>query len=213
MKWNLVLGLMVSLSGMTEASAKDSGRKTEYRVSAHMTRKVDVSPTLLRDSQKAATAIFTRIRVQLAWTDECSRACKNLTPSTGASAIPDIAVEIVAHAPDSFKEESLAMALPYADSGVRVVIFYDRVAPYLRNHHAPAETILGYVLAHEIAHVLQGVARHSDSGVMRARWTDLDYQWMSKGALRFATEDVQLIRHHLLHTDSTTAPGPLTSKP
>jgi hypothetical protein len=70
-----------------------------------------------------------------------------------------------------------------------------------------------YVLAHEIAHVLQGVARHSDSGVMRARWTDLDYQWMSKGALKFATEDVQLIRHHLLHTDSTAAPGPLTSKP
>ena len=51
---------------------------------------------------------------------------------------------------DNVGDASLAMAMPYADSGVRVVIFYDRVSPLLRDHHAPAETILGYVLVHEI---------------------------------------------------------------
>ena len=108
--------------------------------------------------------------------------------------MPNIMLEIVAHAPDNVGDASLAMAMPYADSGVRVVIFYDRVTPLFRDHHAPAATILGYVLVHEIAHVLQGVARHSEHGIMRAHWTDLDYQWMSIGMLRFTTEDVQLIR-------------------
>jgi hypothetical protein len=89
------------------------------------------------------------------------------------------------------------MAMPYAASGVRIVIFYDRVEPLLRGHHAPQAKILGYVLAHEIAHVLQGIARHSDTGIMRARWLENDFKQMGIGALTFTGEDIQLIRHRL----------------
>jgi len=118
-------------------------------------------------------------------------------------ATPDLAVEIVSHAPASFSHVALAMAMPYANSGVRIVIFYDRVAPLLRGQHAPQATILGYVLAHEIGHVLQGVARHSETGVMRARWTQNDFDQMGKGVLTFTSEDVELIQRRMLPRDTS----------
>src|SRR5208282_5160871 len=106
------------------------------------------------------------------------QASKAVAGCVGEPATHDLAVEIVPHAPASFSDVALAMAMPYADSGVRIVIFYDRVEPLLRGHHAPEATILGYVLAHEIGHVLQGIARHSEAGIMRACWTDNDFKQM-----------------------------------
>jgi hypothetical protein len=53
--------------------------------------------------------------------------------------------------------------------------------------------LLAHVMVHEIAHILQGVYRHSDNGVMKAVWTGQDYSQMRVGALPFAPEDVELI--------------------
>ncbi len=125
----------------------------------------------------------------------------------------DLAVEIIPHAPASFSDVALAMSLPYADSGVRIVIFYDRVEPLLRGHHATQATVLGYVLAHEVAHVLQGIARHSETGIMRARWTDNDFKQMGIRVLTFTPEDVQLIQQRLSPRDAPArCSEPLSTK-
>jgi hypothetical protein len=67
----------------------------------------------------------------------------------------------------------------------------------LRGHSAPEATVFGYVLAHEIGHVLQGTARHSDVGVMRARWASSDFVEMGKVLLTFTKEDEEQIRVRL----------------
>jgi hypothetical protein len=84
----------------------------------------------------------------------------------------------------------------------RAVIFYDRVRPLLFLQHAPPPTLLGYVPAHEIAHVLQGVARHSETGVMRAQWRHSDFEQMRIRLPPFTDEDVQLIRQRLALRDA-----------
>ena len=66
-----------------------------------------------------------------------------------------------------------------------------------RNRADPAQfanTVLAHVLAHEITHVLEGVARHSDTGIMKAVWSPADYRQMKFHPLPFAPEDVDLIR-------------------
>jgi hypothetical protein len=113
----------------------------------------------------------------------------------------DLTVEVIPQAPASFNDDALAMAMPYTDSGVRIVIFYNRLDRVLRGHGAPQEAILGYVLAHEIAHVLQGDQRHSKTGIMRAHWTDNDFKQMGIRVLTFTPEDVQVIRQYLAHPD------------
>ncbi len=177
------------------------------RVTVHVSTNVNVSPTLLMDSQAATTAIFARIHIHLNWADRRPHFSKNIPAPSVPSGASDIAVEIVPHAPHSVNNVALAMAMPYTDSGVRILIFYDRVDPLLAGHHAPGATILAYVLAHEIGHVLEGVARHSDTGIMRARWTDNDLRQMGLGVLSFTTEDVRLIRRHLQQVEPSTSPG------
>jgi hypothetical protein len=84
----------------------------------------------------------------------------------------------------------LAYALPY--QGTYIEVFYDRVRGTVDEETRPH--LLAHVLAHEITHILQGVARHSETGVMKAHWTSDDYRWMCSHHLEFAPEDVELIQ-------------------
>jgi hypothetical protein len=48
-------------------------------------------------------------------------------------------------------------------------------------------------MAHEIAHVLQGIIRHSDSGILKAQWSATDCARMSFFPLMFTSYDATLI--------------------
>jgi len=52
---------------------------------------------------------------------------------------------------------------------------------------------IGYVLAHELAHVMQGVGRHSESGILKAQWSSDDFEEMIFHKLAFTNFDVELI--------------------
>jgi hypothetical protein len=54
-------------------------------------------------------------------------------------------------------------------------------------------TGVAHVLVHEITHVIEGVTRHSASGIMKARWDTRDYFDMRRRPHAFAQEDVSLI--------------------
>jgi len=85
---------------------------------------------------------------------------------------------------------TLAHALPY--EGIHIVVFYDRI-----NHSVSgdpcAAVLLAHVLVHEITHVLEGVDRHSETGVMKAQWIPADYTQMRAKPLPFTDWDIQLI--------------------
>lgn len=84
---------------------------------------------------------------------------------------------------------ALGAAYPY--EGTQIVVFYDRVWSNCR----PSEvsTMLGHVMAHEIVHVLQGIACHSPEGLMKAEWTGRDHVAMRLGKLRLSDWDITLI--------------------
>ena len=91
--------------------------------------------------------------------------------------------------PPHFNPATLGYAQPY-NYGTAVHIFYGRIQ---EDHPRDFAVVLGHVMAHEIAHVLQGVARHSQSGIMKPVWTHRDYGDMQLGQMRFDGEDVQLL--------------------
>jgi hypothetical protein len=96
----------------------------------------------------------------------------------------------------------MAYAMPY--EGAHIRLLYDRIAltgPKL------LPNLLTHVLVHEIAHILQGVPRHSDEGLMKARWTQEDYNSMLRKPLEFTSEDIDLILEGLkARTAPLTAP-------
>jgi predicted Zn-dependent protease len=97
---------------------------------------------------------------------------------------------MVTDIPDQRLPGALAFALPY--EGVHIQVFYNRVQAATEPELTP--TVLAHVLAHEITHILQGTSRHSESGVMKARWNHDDYLQMKLKPLSFTEEDEQLIR-------------------
>jgi hypothetical protein len=72
---------------------------------------------------------------------------------------------------------------------------YDRLKDPGRPNRLPG--VLAHVMAHEITHILQGVHRHSESGVMKAQWTRDDFNEMAFKPLTFTDTDVGLIRSGL----------------
>jgi hypothetical protein len=83
-------------------------------------------------------------------------------------------------------------------------IFYHRIDELAAQGYR-ADRILGYVMAHEIAHILIGPA-HSEEGIMRAGWTPRDLQHISLGlSLDFSGEQSRKLRLAVLRRAATTA--------
>jgi hypothetical protein len=103
------------------------------------------------------------------------------------------ACRITVHVTTPGKQEypgALARALVF--EGTRIEVFYERVRKLVGPRRLPA--LLGHVLAHEIAHVLQGTDLHTQSGMMKAQWNNRDYDLMAWKPLSFTASDAQLIR-------------------
>jgi len=83
--------------------------------------------------------------------------------------------------------EALACARPYTRT---IVVFVDRVKEASRNLGV---SVMPSVLVHEITHIIEGIDRHSATGVMKAQWNYKDYSAMYREALAFAQEDIDLI--------------------
>ncbi|HWC95487.1 MAG TPA: hypothetical protein VG456_02025 [Candidatus Sulfopaludibacter sp.] len=86
---------------------------------------------------------------------------------------------------------ALAYATLGVGSGTRIQVFYDRIQA--AGPPSATSAILAHVLVHEITHILEGVERHSETGVMKARWEPRDFRQM-RASLPFAAEDVQLLQ-------------------
>jgi hypothetical protein len=101
-------------------------------------------------------------------------------------------IDAVLTAPDDeYRPGALASTRLGLDSGTRIEVFYNRIRA--ARGDSGAMLVLAYALAHEITHVIEGVNRHSDSGIMKARWNNYDFQRIRSNSLHFADEDLQMI--------------------
>jgi hypothetical protein len=69
------------------------------------------------------------------------------------------------------------------------------------------------LLVHEITHIIEGVNRHSEGGIMRAQWTDEDRKLMKTHPLPFAPDDVELIQRGLAPRSTSTAGTKMAMNP
>ena len=110
-----------------------------------------------------------------------------------------------AKAAPGYAPQAMAFTRMNAGSSTEIHIFYDRVSVFPDRARMPE--FLGHVLAHEIAHVLEGVSRHSSDGVMKARWGERDCAELVRNPLPFAAEEVELIRSHFVGRTASTVAG------
>lgn len=101
----------------------------------------------------------------------------------------DILIGLHFRTPETLLPGSLACALP--NEGTHIGVFYDRILQGRTRERVPF--VLAHVLVHEIANLLQGIGRHSDYGIMKARWDTHDFEAMPLKLLAFTEKDVDLI--------------------
>jgi hypothetical protein len=146
----------------------------------------DASSLLLGPGKPLASRIFQKIGVRLNWrTGEL--------PARQAA----FGIRTARHAPESANGEALAASLLSGAAGVEITVYEDRLRRFLNAHPSLAGVGAGYVLVHELAHAMQGKARHSASGIMKAHWDTPDFQEMLFQKLAFTAEDVDSIHEGL----------------
>jgi hypothetical protein len=108
-----------------------------------------------------------------------------------------------AKAPAQAKPDATATTYFGEGADANTHVFYDRVARFRDPVHMPE--FLGNVLAHEMTHALEGVARHSTEGLMKPAWDVVDYGKMVGGPLPFAAVDLEMLRTHFRKQTSAAA--------
>jgi hypothetical protein len=99
--------------------------------------------------------------------------------------------------PAGLSRQALAFSNPYSTEGPCVTLLLDRLNEMLKTSPLSLRFLLGHILAHEMGHVLQGIARHSETGVMKGLWSEGDIMDMPKKRLRFTIFDKELILEDL----------------
>jgi hypothetical protein len=150
------------------------------QVTVHLVKDDLVPLTVLHQAKGTAIWLYAGIGVKLKWS------------STGKDGI---SMQFDAGMPERFLPGALGYAMPYAQTGTRIHVLVDRLHVSVSKPHGGA--LLGHVLAHELAHVLEGFTDHSEAGVMKARWDNGDLEQMARRPLAFSAEDAAAIRSGL----------------
>ena len=137
--------------------------------------------SLMARAQGIATNMFKGVGVKIAWHE-----------MSGCPA-QAILISMSEHAPASFHPGAMAYAMPY--EGAHIVLFHDRIAA---TGKALLPHLMAHVMVHEITHILQGVDRHSEEGVMKAHFGQEDFDRMIVKSLEFTPGDVEMIQSGLL---------------
>ena len=191
-----VMLLMMSCNAISLASGNVNSTDPEVVVRVFQTGLIP-GPTL-HQGQIVAQRIMATAGVHVRWvyggfkTESPVPGC-----ASGGGAVQTIDLRFVYSTPRYYLRGALAEAFPFAQSGIRITVFFDRVSDIPKGYRIPAHLLLGHVLAHEIGHVLLQNDGHAETGLMKPRWTDVDYYQMLKEYLKFTLGDARSIQSNL----------------
>jgi hypothetical protein len=150
-------------------------------VAVRLLASAEVPFRTMQAAQLLSTQLYGEIGVLLKWED--ARGRRKHTHCA------EVEVEFDSQTAPGTLPGALAYTTPYQEKDVRIHLFLDRVLRGQRTG-ALAEANLGYVLAHEIGHMLEGVSRHSEAGVMQSHTPGAH---LLRNRMTFAKADVTLI--------------------
>ena len=184
----------------TSALAQSSAEEARATVKVYVLRNVSDRNLNVSWAENTASQIFAQAGVHIKW--------QLGEPRRGEQYMP-IVIDLSSNTPKTLAPGALACAQVY--EGVHIRVFWDRVQNTVRGANPLGTFLLAHVIAHEIAHVLERVDRHSETGLMKASWTKKEIEEMGAHPLSLAPEDVQLIHQGLLQRVTQQAAGAATN--
>jgi hypothetical protein len=174
MKCSLVLAVMITVARVADAA--EPGQLPAIHL--QMDDDADVPAAVLKKSQDEVARIFADAGLGVAWTE------------TG----PRFTVQIVASALGYARASSPVMGVALRKpNGATAQIFFTQVQDFARRSHVDVSTLLAYVIAHEIGHLLLPRMPHSETGLMKADWDRDLVREVTAGSLTFTDAQIKRI--------------------
>jgi len=184
--YGLVIGLIMSVVAGTPRCLATSTLRLTLVIYDH----AHVGPKTLANAENTVSEIFAHANVQLFWRDGFAYAAQRhgfLNPPP-----EDPATLVVKLQPESeavrYGVRSVCGGIGFESGAIVFVRSFDSRST------ASAATRLGYVIAHELGHMLLGLNAHAIAGIMRATLLSEDWEQAAQGTLGFTHSQNQQIR-------------------
>ena len=194
-----VSALIASMWGGVERSAEAQNQRLPMRVVVY--DYTNSEPAILEQAQGVVSRIFGEVDVDVTWLD-VAQFTREMPPEPSERQVFVATVIHVSVLPPAMHKALGRKGTIVGGAGLntrRIWISFSRVQETARRARAGASDVLGYVIAHEIGHVLMPAGSHALSGVMQR---SVDPQVIAHNRLSFGSHEAQLIRAALARDPS-----------
>ncbi|HXR74786.1 MAG TPA: hypothetical protein VN737_02355 [Bryobacteraceae bacterium] len=167
-----------------------------------------VNPGTLRWAIVEADRLFQAAGIQLNWQFPAEAQLTGRIDGAVHAQTNDgryIVMRLIRQAPATASPDAAGLARPFAQTGVNVSVFFDRLELLAHSVNAAIYIILGHVMAHEIGHVLLHSTEHSANGLMQAQLGPASWRQASAGLLAFRHQEAQRMYQGLRSHRSTAS--------
>jgi len=167
---SLVAVSLVTVAG-TAARTPDA---LAVRVRLSVFNDAGIPADTLAQAASRATAILAQSGVELDWLD-CGRPdpsdfSQRATPCSAIGWPHQLSVRILPHGRSVGADTFGQAFLDQSGSGAYSNVYFNNLAANREHAQLSDGDMLGFVIAHEVGHLLLGSNSHSSSGLMQARW-------------------------------------------
>jgi hypothetical protein len=142
-----------------------------------------VDPALLAMAKRIAGDVYLRAGIKIEWVEPDG------FEDIGRFYINLLSKEMAARF--SASKETVGFAMP---GSLAASAMYDRIREIAHDRRLPCGVLLGYVMAHELGHLLLPAHSHSEVGLMRA---NIDMHLAAAKKLRFTSDQAALMLERL----------------
>jgi hypothetical protein len=147
-----------------------------------------------RLAETTAAELFSRIQVSIRFVH--SKPARNDESA--------VLLRLIERAPYGTRPNVMGAASINPESRLQANVYCDRITAFYRTWNLlESARLTGYVIAHELGHVLQAEPGHSANGIMTAYWRQRDIGAMLRKAVDFLPADGQQIREALAERRET----------
>jgi hypothetical protein len=158
-----------------------------------------VAAPVLDAARERAILILERAGVTLNWMDCGEPGHRPVSAGCDAISFPQhLSVRLVPKATLAPEDTCGQSFLDAAGEGNYANVYIEPLAASSATKIVPTGELLGYVVVHELGHLLLGPNSHSHSGLMAAVWQPRELQGAALGSFYFTTSQAQRIRAHYL---------------
>ena len=198
---SLLLWVTAVLADGAETSRGEPGRAVTIRLYDY----TEADPRLLVETRQVTSTILAGAGIAIRW-EQCRTADLERYRDSSCRQPADASeLQLRIQLARRAKQFSRSAAqygyalLPQSRSGFGVIagVFVDRIRTLAREEGQDLHIVLGYLIAHEVGHLLLGSNSHAHHGIMLAKWKTTQLQQAQMRILRFTPAQEQLMRRQV----------------